>query len=270
MRLVTLNAYRALGLPGVRYVKPDTLFAQLELIRAADWVLFPESWQVNTLTYALRKRIFPNVASYHLGHDKIEMTRAFWSVCPANVPETLILPANAAGVDEALERLCFPMVAKEPRNSMGNGVFLLEDRRALRAHAERQSSLYLQEYLPISRDLRVVWVGDQVVSAYWRIGAEGAFHNNVAKGGSVSFEDIPPQALELVAGIARALGVDHAGFDVALVDGHCYLLEFNTLFGNDALNQRGISLVPYILSYLQGRSDTPPQSPHNPPLLKAG
>jgi ribosomal protein S6--L-glutamate ligase len=106
--------------------------------------------------------------------------------------------------------------------------------------------LYLQEYLPIRRDLRVVWVGRQVIAAYWRVGAEAAFHNNVARGGSVDFDNVPAEALALVARVATELGVDHAGFDVAEVDGHYYLLEFNTLFGNEALNRRGISLARHI------------------------
>lgn len=269
MRLVTLNAYRALGIPGVTYLKPSAMFDNLETVRQADWVLFPETWQVNTLTYAMRKRIFPNAASYHLGYDKVEMTRAFWAVCPANVPHTLILPNSESSVTEALDQLSFPMVAKEPRNSMGNGVFLIEDRAQLRDYATRSEVLYLQECLPIRRDLRVVWVGRQVVAAYWRIGAEGAFHNNVARGGSVDFDGIPQAAVELVERVAPELGVDHAGFDLAEVDGHFYLLEFNTLFGNEALNRRGIPLARHIYEYLLSLPQTPPVRPEGPPLLRA-
>lgn len=269
MRLLTLNAYRALGIPGVSYLKPNALFANLETVRQADWVLFPESWQVNALTYALKKRIFPNAASYHLGHDKVEMTRAFWSVCPTHVPHTLILPSSESGIEEALEQLSFPLVAKEPRNSMGNGVFLLEDRRQLREFAARMPLLYLQEYLPIRRDLRAVWVGRQVIAAYWRVGADGAFHNNVARGGSVDFDNVPPAALDLVGRVATELGVDHAGFDIAELDGHYYLLEFNTLFGNDALNRRGVPLARHIYEYLLSLPQTPPVQPEDPPLLRA-
>lgn len=269
MRLVSLNAYRALGIPGARYVRPESLFSQLDLVRAADWVLFPEYWQVNTLTYALKRRIFPNPATYHLGHDKIEQTRAFWSVCPANVPQTLILPSTEASLNEALEQLTFPLVAKDPRNSRGNGVFLIECRSALRDFAARTEVLYLQEYLPIRRDLRVVWIGDQVVAGYWRVAAEGAFHNNVAQGGEIVFDDVPAGALALVTRVARELGVNHAGFDVAELDGHFYFLEFNTLFGNEALNRRGIPVGRHIYEYLLAQPQTPPVEPENPPVLRA-
>ena len=35
-----------------------------------------------------------------------------------------------------------------------------------------------------------------------------------------------------------------------LVDGYPFLLEFNVLFGTDALNRAGIDLKPLILDYL--------------------
>ncbi len=260
MRLVSFDALRTLGLPGVYPLKATDWFRCRDDILAADWLLFPEYWQVNALVYAWKQRIFPSISSYHLGHDKIQMTRAFESLCPHHVPFTLILPATEAGMTEALDTLGFPFVAKEVRSSMGQGVYLIESRADFHRYAAANDILYLQEYLPIQRDLRVVWVGDQVVGAYWREAPEGGFHNNVSRGGRVSFEAVPVSAIELVQQVASALGVNHAGFDVAVVDGHSYLLEFNLRFGTQALNAQGIQLAPFMLDYL-ARQFTPPQEP---------
>jgi ribosomal protein S6--L-glutamate ligase len=57
--------------------------------------------------------------------------------------------------------------------------------------------------------------------------------------------------VSLVRRVALELDIDYAGFDVALVDGYPYLLEFNRRFGNDALRQQGIRLGSRILAYLQ-------------------
>lgn len=270
MKLVTFDPYRALGMPGVRYIKPEAALRHLPELREADWLLFPEYWQVNTLSYALKRRIFPSVASYHLGHDKIEMTRALQAVFPAHVPETLILPSTDQAVAQALDTLGLPLVAKVPRSSMGRGVALIETRAELRDWAARHDVLYLQERLPISRDLRVVLVGDGVVTAYWRSAAKGAFHNNVARGGSLSFEGVPEAARVLVEAIGRSLGIDHAGFDLAEVDGHYYVLEFNVLFGNDGLVRNGITLTRPILEYLETRSAPPDPEPAPPSFRLAG
>ncbi len=262
MRPISFNALRSIDLPGVHYIKPEHYFRELEQVRAADCVLYPEYWQVNSLFYGLGKRIFPSVASYHLGHDKIEQTRAFLTVAPQHVPWTEILPATDASIAFVLERFDFPFVAKVVRSSMGEGVFLIESRRAFLDYAAQNAILYVQEYLPIQRDLRVVWVGNEVVTAYWREQTDG-FHNNVAQGGVISFDLVPSAALDLVTHVATTLGIDHAGFDVAVVQGHCYLLEFNVLFGLDGVQRQGIRLGDHVMSYLgiEGGEPTNPVKP---------
>ena len=269
MRLISFNAYRTFDVPGAAYIKPELLFRHREEVAAADWVLFPEYWQVNAVVYGLKRRIFPSVASYHLGHDKVEMTRVLEAAFPQHVPWTEIRAATEAEVEALLGLFDPPFIVKEVRSSRGRGVHRIESRGAFRDYARSRDVLYVQELLPIDRDLRVVWVGDRVVDAYWRIAPEGGLHNNVARGGRVSFESVPPAAVAVVERVARALGIDHAGFDVAVVDGHCYILEFNVLFGNEALNARGHRLGPVILDYLRRRTE-PPGNPPAPMLPTAG
>lgn len=262
MRLVSFNALRSVDIPGAYYIKPEHHFRELAQVCAADVVLYPEYWQVNSLIYGLGKRIFPSAASYHLGHDKIEQTRGFLTVAPQHVPITEILPSTPSSIDLVLERFDFPFAAKVVCSSMGEGVYLIESRRAFLDYAAQNSTLYVQENLPIQRDLRVVWVGNEVVTAYWREQTDG-FHNNVARGGVVHFDAVPPAALELVTHVATSLGIDHAGFDVAVVHGHCYLLEFNVLFGLDGLHRQGIRLGDMVMRYLgnEGNEPTHPVRP---------
>ncbi len=264
LRLVTFDPFRSLGIPGAHYVRPESYLAEKSRLLDADWLLFPEYWQVNSLYYALGCPLFPSLASYHLGHDKIEMTRALQALCPQHVPETLILPSTAASVDQVLDVLGANCIAKVPRSSMGQGVELIRSENALRAWAAGHDILYIQEVLPIRRDIRVVWVGDAVLTAYWREAADGQFHNNIARGARVGRDAVPRSALDLVSVVARSLGIDHAGFDVAMVEGHPYLLEFNTLFGTAGLAERGLRLSEAILRWLVDQR-RPPRSPC-PPL----
>jgi len=257
MRFVSFDPLRTLGMPSVRPIRPESWLQEREAILRARWVLFPETWQVNALVYGWRKRIFPSLPSYHLGYSKIEMTRAFEAVAPAHVPATRILPATEASVARVLDELRLPIVVKEVRSSMGRGVALVRDRAELAAWAAGQPVLYAQEYLPIRRDLRIVIVGRGALAAYWRIAADACFHNNVARGASISFDGVPEEVVRLVEGVAGSLGIDHAGFDVAVVDGHPYLLEFNLLFGTSALAERGIRSGPRILEYLTGFTQRP-------------
>jgi ribosomal protein S6--L-glutamate ligase len=134
---------------------------------------------------------------------------------------------------------------------MGRGVFLIESRHEFDQYFAYNPTLYVQEYLPIQRDLRVVIVGREPLTAYWRVAAPGGFYNNVARGGQLDFEDVPQTAVDLAVETARALDIDHAGFDIAMVDGHPYLIELNMRFGNQALVKEKIRLNQHILSYLK-------------------
>ena len=267
MRLLSFNPYRTLGIPGVSYLKPEQMLSHRDTVLAADAVLFPHAWQLNVLCYVWRRHVFPSPATYDLGYDKVEMTRAFQALAPDNVPHTLIVSPSEAGIQQVLDELDLPLVVKEPRNSMGRGVALIETAAELREWAARVDVLYAQEYLQADADLRVVWVGDQVLSAYWRRGGDG-FHHNVARGGAADFDAIPLPALNLVRDIATGLGVDHAGFDIMMIDGHPWLLEFNTLFGNEALHRRGVRVEPAIFSYLQ-RTVPTWHDPQTPPQMTA-
>lgn len=267
MQLISFDPFRTLGFPDTRVLKPEHFFRYQRELSEADWVLFPGYWQLNALLYGLKCRIFPSEASYRIGHDKVEMTRAFEVVAPAHTPLTLIEPNGPLQQEQLWETMTLPFVAKHPKASMGEGVFLIRDRADWQRYCASAEVLYVQEYLPIDRDLRIVIVGDKVISAYWRRQADQGFYNNVARGGWVSHEAIPAAAIELALQVARDLDVNHAGFDIAWVGGHPYLLEFNRLFGNQGL-AGGSELRDAILSYLQ-HHDLPrdPDGPATPPRL---
>ena len=261
MHCVSFDVFRTLGFPDTTVLKPEHFLLHKAVLQEADWVLFPEYWQLNALVHGLKCRVFPSVASYRIGHDKVEMTRAFQVVAPEHTPWTRIEANGPQEQDMIWDAMSLPFVAKLPKASMGEGVWLIESRVDWQAYCERTNVLYAQEYLPIDRDVRVVVVGDRVLTAYWRTQAEQGFYNNVARGGQIVTVDVPPAATELALRLARELGVDHAGFDIAMVEGYPYVLEFNRLFGNQGLAQ-GVDLQAAILDYLQRQSR--PQGPEGP------
>ena len=271
MQLVSFNLFRTLGLPNATYIKPESFQLHpekyLAQIEAADWVMFPEYWQLNGLLYGLNSRIFPSESTYRIGHNKIEMSRAIRLLTPANLPRTLIAANSDSDAERLWQAMELPFVAKLAKASQGEGVWLIEDRQQWREYRQRADSLYVQEHLPIDRDLRIVVVGSEVIAAYWRHQSDRSFHTNVSRGGHVSYDDIPAAAIDYVQQLARRLNINHAGFDIAMVDGHPYLLEFNRLFGNQGIPGGGHAITDAILRYLQQHSSdhTPwdPESPDN-------
>ncbi len=266
MKLVTFNPYRSLGIPGVTYIKPEHTFREVDKIRDADFVLFPETWQTTSLVYGLKKSIFPSIETIQLGFSKIEMTRALWTVAKDYVPYTEILANTESNQTSVLDTFPFPFVGKVVRSSMGKGVYLITNKEEFYEYTSKVDVLYVQEYLPNDdRDLRICVVGDEILTAYWRIGQEGAFLHNVAQGGDLSFDFIPDTAIELVSRVSKELNINHAGFDILFSNGKPYILEFNVLFGNQGLQSQGISVGERIYEYLLRNSNPPyPTSPMTP------
>lgn len=121
MHLVSFNIFRTLGLPNTQILKPEQFLQHKELLQQADWVLFPEYWQLNALVHGLKCRVFPSISSYRIGHDKIEMTRAFQTVAALHTPWTLILANGPEEREQVWQTMSLPFVAKHPKASMGEG-----------------------------------------------------------------------------------------------------------------------------------------------------
>lgn len=257
MRWVSFDVFRTLGFADTLQLKADHIFQYKDAIATAEWVLFPEYWQVNALVFALGARIFPSLPSYLLGHNKIEMTRAFQCLVPQNTPHTTIAANTPQEAERIWQAADLPFVTKLPKSSQGVGVWLIENAADWRDYLGRTDVIYVQEHLPIDRDIRVVIVGDKVVSAYWRLQSADGFHNNVSRGGVADYSPVPAAATNLALRVATALGIDHAGFDIAMVGGHPYLLEFNRLFGNQGFAGGGLVLRDAIQEYLQRQASPP-------------
>ena len=255
MKLLSFDTLRTLSLPCGYRIKPEQFFAHKEVIQSSDFVLFPEYWQLNALIYGLGAKVFPSEASYRIGHNKIEMTRVFQTLCPAHTPDTLILPKSADALSEVLRQLNYPFVAKIPKSSRGEGVFLIENRNDWARYYEQTDVIYAQEYLPIDRDLRLVLIGEKVIGGYWRLQADKGFYNNISQGGTMMAGRLPRAAVRLVEDFAKRTGVDHAGFDIVMVGRHPYFLEFNRIFGTAGVSSLIGDLSPAIMEWLRSKMD---------------
>ncbi len=87
----------------------------------------------------------------------------------------------------------------------------------------------------------MVILGKRAVHAYWKSSAPDNFRTNVAQGGSITFDDIPADAVKLALATATASGIDYAGFDLCQSDGRWLVLEANMNFGLEGFMRAGLS-----------------------------
>lgn len=209
-----------------------------QLIRQAEKIYYPTAFYAE-LFDAMGKLTFPSYHTYKCAQDKVKQS-ALFHLARLPHPKTRIFFGRRQK-SKIRQYFDFPMVAKEPRGSaMGRGVFLLRDAAALAAYVDGRHVVYIQQYLPIDRDIRVVVIGGQVVHAYWRIATEGEFRTNVAQGGRISLDAVPAAARRLALEAARVCRWDDVGIDICCHDGRYQILEANMKYGREGFRAAGI------------------------------
>ncbi len=224
---------------GVRPNIEDYSETELDLLRSADTVYYPSSLYEDVFL-ALGKRVFPANYYRYMG-DKIKQTELF-TLLEIPHPRTRIYESSHEE-HRILADFSFPFIAKIPRgSSKGRGVFLIQSQVDLQRYLKECAVAYIQEYLPIDRDLRVVLVGAKVVHGYWRIAGPGEFRSNVSLGGRISFQDIPDSALRFAEQVARLCKFDEAGLDICICKGNYLVLEANMVYGLKGFSAAGLDI----------------------------
>ena len=223
---------------GVRPNFCDYKAEEIQSIRDARIIYYPTAFYAD-LFDALGKATFPSYHTYKCVQDKIKQT-ALLQLAGLPHPKTRVFYGKRQ--QSKIERLFpFPCIAKEPQGSaLGRGVFLLSNRADLERYTHGRHVAYIQEYIPMDRDIRAVVIGGQVVHAYWRIAAEGEFRTNLARGGRIGLEPVPEAALALALKAAQVCRWNDVGIDICPYDGGFMILEANMKYGREGFRAAGI------------------------------
>lgn len=217
-------------------------------------VILPQT--VSREFYALCKSLCPNVfPNYDIRFQwegKVGDAMLFWSNQVPH-PKTIVFPrvesliGEHPDMGEKPDLPPFPFVLKGAHGGEGSSIWLIRDEEELHERLRELEQLewhnttgfVIQEYLPdITRDLRVVVIGNQIVS-YWRNNA-GSFLHNVARGGTIDFDsdpDMQETGRKAVRDLCRRTAINLAGFDLIFPDpaGPPQFLEINYTFGRTGL-----------------------------------
>jgi len=136
-------------------------------------------------------------------------------------PKTYFSYSSEAAL-ENLEKVGYPMVIKPIVGSWGRGVMPLKDRETADAIIEVRELndgpldriYYLQEMVKRPpRDIRVIVVGDQVISAMYRT-SSGSFKTNIALGAEPILCEITKELEDICMKASKAVGGGILGVDV--------------------------------------------------------
>ena len=222
---------------------------EIDLIQQADKIYYPTGFYAD-LFDAAGKQTFPNYHTYKCVQDKIKQT-ALFNLLGISHPFTRVFYGKRQK-SRIAHFFDFPFVAKVPRGSaLGRGVYRIDNQAELDRYCQNDHPAYIQEYLPVDRDIRVVLVGYQVVAAYWRIAPQGDFRSNISRGGRISFDKVPPEAVQFARDVAVKCRWDDVGIDVCMHAGRCYVLEGNMKYGRQGLRAAGIDFFRMMEAFIE-------------------
>jgi len=234
-RLRTCSNVRTLG------VRPNFMdYSEVEVgwIRDAGKIYYPTVFYAD-LFDAVGKPTFPSYHTYKCVQDKIKQS-ALFQLTGLPHPRTRVFYGKRQKT-KIRDYFSYPCIAKEPRGSaMGRGVYLISNDVDLDAYTHDRHVAYIQQFLPIDRDIRVVVIGSKVVHAYWRIAGAGEFRTNLARGGRISLAPVPEAAISLAQQAAKVCGWDDVGMDICSHDGQFTILEANMKYGREGFRAAGI------------------------------
>jgi ribosomal protein S6--L-glutamate ligase len=227
---------------------------ELAAVRGARAVILPQGCRQSLYAMARENcaNVFPNYDARFRHPGKSGQIRLFRET-GAPHPATEIFPAVKSFFDaHAIDAYRpVPCVFKLDWGGEGETVFPVRSRAELADRLEQarsfeasgQGGFILQELIDSgNRSIRVVVIGERLVS-YGRIaGDAGGLHSNLARGGRIEDGIAPSErraAEDLCRGFCRKTGINLAGFDVIFRTGEgppqALLLEINYFFGRRGL-----------------------------------
>ncbi|WP_257265207.1 RimK family alpha-L-glutamate ligase [Endozoicomonas sp. ONNA2] len=153
------------------------------------------------------------------------------------------LPAPATRIfyemDEArdfLGKTSFPKIIKRsygPSNYGGYYVHKVDSKaEALELLGrKRYYPVYLQDFIPMKADIRVMLIGHKPVCAFWRRPPKGEWLTNTSQGGTMDYQGVPDEALALAVRASKAANAEYWACDIAVShDDEYRILECATAF----------------------------------------
>ena len=226
---------------GVRPNFDDYTSTEKSLIKESTKIFYPSSFYAD-LFDAAGKDTFPSYHTYKCVQDKIKQT-ALFNLLEIPHPKTKTFYGKRT-YHEITACFSYPFIGKIPRGSArGKGVYLITDPTSLDAYLAETKVAYIQEYIPIDRDIRVVVIGQEAVLAYWRLGASGDFRTNLSQGGRISLNSVPQAAVDFALFSAKKCGWDDVGMDIMYHEDRFYVIEGNMKYGKAGFDAAGIDYI---------------------------
>lgn len=151
-----------------------------------------------------------------------------------------------------------PLVIKLLEGTQGIGVVLAETHQAAKSVIEAfrglDANILVQEYIKEAKgaDIRCFVVGEKVIAAMKRQGAEGEFRSNLHRGGTAEKIKLTPEERSTAVRAAKAMGLRIAGVDILRSNHGPVVMEVNSSPGLEGIEKyTGVDVAGKIVEFLE-------------------
>lgn len=151
-----------------------------------------------------------------------------------------------------------PVVIKLLEGTQGIGVVLADTDRSARSMVEAfrgvNVNILVQRFVKEagSSDIRAFVIGDKIVAAMMRTGADGDFRSNLHRGGSAKVIKLTPAERSTALKAAKAMGLNVCGVDMLRANDGPVVMEVNSSPGLEGLeNATGIDVAGKIIEFIE-------------------
>ena len=179
-------------------------------------------------------RFVPSLDTQFSNKSKENVTR-FCEKYDIPIPATQIF-YDLQEADSFLRLTSYPKIIKKsygPSNYGGNYVHKADSFIQAKALLKRKKyyPVYVQEFIPMTADIRVMLIGHKPVCAFWRRPPKGHWLTNTSQGGSMDYQNVPKKVLDLAVKVSKAARAEYWACDIAVDrDNNLRILECATAF----------------------------------------
>ncbi len=179
-------------------------------------------------------QFIPSLDTQFSNKSKENVTRFAWKY-DIPIPKTYIF-YNPKKAQKFMEKTKYPKIIKKsygPSNYGGYFVHKVDSKKEAKAliAQKRYNPVYMQDFVPMEADVRVMLIGHKPVCAFWRRAPEGEWLTNTSQGGSMDYQAVPKELLDLAVKVSKAANAEYWACDVAVgQDGKYRILECATAF----------------------------------------
>ncbi len=183
-------------------------------------------------------RFVPSLETQFSNKSKENVT-LFCKKHKLSIPKTKIFYDKKKGFDYLKNSAKYPQIIKRSYGPSNYGGYYVHKANNFK---EAKKLLDEKKYTPIytqnaidlkySGDIRVMLIGHKPICAFWRFSGEGEWITNTSQGGSMSYDNIPMNALELSVKASKAAKAEYWACDIAIdaETENAYILECATAF----------------------------------------